>query len=65
MRHKILSDDTSRCCAVGVLVDRPHRIDIALPNGKQLLDVRRFSQGFAERDNEFIGLGETLSCAAG
>ena len=65
MRNKILSDDASRCGAVGLLVDRAHRIDIALPNGEQLLDVNRFSEGFSERGNKFIGPGETLARATG
>ena len=65
MRNKILGDGTSWGGALALLVDRAHRIDIALPNGEQLLDVRRFSQGFSERGNEFIGLVETLARATG
>ena len=48
-----------------MFVDGAHRIDIALPDGEQLLDVGRFSEGFAERRNEFIGPGETLTRATG
>src|SRR5262245_9210637 len=65
MRNKIVSNETSWRGAVGLPVDCAHRIDIALPNGEQLLDVGRFGQGFAERRNEIIGPRKTLARATG
>ena len=65
MRNKIVSDDAAWRGAVGLLVDRAHRIDVALPNGEQLLDVGSFGEGFAERRNKFIGPGETLARSTG
>ena len=51
--------------SVGVPVDCSHRVDIALPNGKQLLDVSRFGEGFAERGNKFVARLETSTRATG
>ena len=65
MRNKIVSNETSWRAAVGLPVDGPHRLDIALPKREQLFYVLRFGQGFAERGNEFIGPVETLARAIG
>ena len=65
MRNEILGNDASRAGMVAVPVNRAHRVDIALPDGEQLLDVGRFGEGFAERGDEFIGAVETLARATG
>jgi hypothetical protein len=45
-----------------LFVDRAHGINIAFPNGEQVLNVARFTQGLAERLDEFVGFGEALAC---
>ena len=65
MRDKITANDATRGGSVGLFVDCANRVDIALPNGEQLLDVGRFGQGFAERGDEFVSPGETLARATG
>ena len=62
---RFLSDHASRGRAVGPLVDGAHGVDIALPNGEQLLDVNRFRERFAKRRAEFISPGETLARPTG
>ena len=65
VRNEILCNDATWGGAVGLFVDSADGVDIALPNGKELLDVRRLSEGFAERGNELVDPIETLAGAAG
>ena len=48
-----------------MLVDCPHGINIALPDGEQDLNVGGFGQGLAQRRNKFIRSAETLARAVG
>ena len=63
MRNKILSDGASRGGAVALLVDRAHRH--CAPKWQRIPRCPSFRQGFAERGNKFIGLGETLARSSG
>ena len=65
IRNEILGKDPSRAALIAVPINRAHRIDIALPDCKQLLDVGRFGQRFAKHRNEFISPIETLARAPG
>ena len=61
LRHKLACENPSRRGLATLFVDCAHRVNIAFPNGEQVLNVARFIQGLAEPLDEFVSFGEALA----
>ena len=65
MRYKALADDTFRWgVPFELLVDGSHGVDILLPGGEQLLDIRSLCDRFSERLDKPIDFIEARTLAA-